>query len=234
MTTHAANDDFTPAARRESLRALLALRAAPFGGLTLEGLDGFLTALALGPELIMPGEWMPAIWGEHEPRWESPAEAQRVYGQLLELWNDVLRRVALDPAEQIDADDRPIFGDGHDGVPRGQAWAAGFLDGVEAAPEGWDDWCEAEDWIDNVLIDLDALTWPVVPDGFVPDDDAPALEHAQHEGILAELPALVHRLHRHRLAQEAARTPIRRDTPKVGRNDPCPCGSGKKYKKCCG
>ena len=28
--------------------------------------------------------------------------------------------------------------------------------------------------------------------------------------------------------------PVRRDTPKVGRNDPCPCGSGKKYKKCCG
>ena len=27
---------------------------------------------------------------------------------------------------------------------------------------------------------------------------------------------------------------IRKDTPKVGRNDPCPCGSGKKYKKCCG
>ncbi len=28
--------------------------------------------------------------------------------------------------------------------------------------------------------------------------------------------------------------PIRREHPKVGRNDPCPCGSGKKYKKCCG
>ncbi|MCX8514046.1 MAG: SEC-C metal-binding domain-containing protein [Burkholderiales bacterium] len=28
--------------------------------------------------------------------------------------------------------------------------------------------------------------------------------------------------------------PIRRDTPKIGRNDPCSCGSGKKYKKCCG
>ena len=27
---------------------------------------------------------------------------------------------------------------------------------------------------------------------------------------------------------------IRKETPKVGRNDPCPCGSGKKYKKCCG
>lgn len=29
-------------------------------------------------------------------------------------------------------------------------------------------------------------------------------------------------------------TPYRREEPKVGRNDPCPCGSGKKYKKCCG
>jgi len=28
--------------------------------------------------------------------------------------------------------------------------------------------------------------------------------------------------------------PFRREEPKVGRNDPCPCGSGKKYKKCCG
>ncbi len=28
--------------------------------------------------------------------------------------------------------------------------------------------------------------------------------------------------------------PIKRDGKKVGRNDPCPCGSGKKYKKCCG
>ncbi len=29
-------------------------------------------------------------------------------------------------------------------------------------------------------------------------------------------------------------SPVRRTTKKVGRNDPCPCGSGKKYKKCCG
>ena len=29
-------------------------------------------------------------------------------------------------------------------------------------------------------------------------------------------------------------TPTVREAPKVGRNDPCPCGSGKKYKKCCG
>ncbi len=35
-------------------------------------------------------------------------------------------------------------------------------------------------------------------------------------------------------AIRSAAAPVRRDGPKVGRNDPCPCGSGKKYKKCCG
>ena len=33
---------------------------------------------------------------------------------------------------------------------------------------------------------------------------------------------------------DAAVKTVRRDEPKVGRNDPCPCGSGKKYKKCHG
>ena len=35
-------------------------------------------------------------------------------------------------------------------------------------------------------------------------------------------------------APEAGPRPVRREAPKVGRNDPCPCGSGLKYKKCCG
>jgi preprotein translocase subunit SecA len=34
--------------------------------------------------------------------------------------------------------------------------------------------------------------------------------------------------------EQAPPRPVKRDTPKVGRNEPCPCGSGKKYKKCCG
>src|ERR1039457_7733853 len=39
----------------------------------------------------------------------------------------------------------------------------------------------------------------------------------------------------HRQVRPSAHTiEPRRGTPKVGRNDPCPCGSGKKYKECCG
>ena len=35
-------------------------------------------------------------------------------------------------------------------------------------------------------------------------------------------------------SKDGTHEPVRRATPKVGRNDPCPCGSGKKYKNCCG
>jgi SEC-C motif-containing protein len=34
--------------------------------------------------------------------------------------------------------------------------------------------------------------------------------------------------------KEVKPKPVVRESPKVGRNDPCPCGSGKKFKKCCG
>ena len=44
----------------------------------------------------------------------------------------------------------------------------------------------------------------------------------------------VHKLFSHFFEQRQAHTqPIIRDPERVGRNDPCPCGSGKKYKKCC-
>ena len=41
-------------------------------------------------------------------------------------------------------------------------------------------------------------------------------------------------LHRTHLDRAPAVVPYVREGPKVGRNEPCPCGSGKKYKKCCG
>ena len=48
------------------------------------------------------------------------------------------------------------------------------------------------------------------------------------------IPPYVEILHRARLAQaERFETWAKQSFPKVGRNDPCPCGSGKKYKKCC-
>ncbi|PJC67711.1 MAG: YecA family protein, partial [Zetaproteobacteria bacterium CG_4_8_14_3_um_filter_59_5] len=44
----------------------------------------------------------------------------------------------------------------------------------------------------------------------------------------------VRKAHAYWLAQRAKARTVRRELAKVGRNDPCPCGSGKKFKKCCG
>ena len=70
------------------------------------------------------------------------------------------------------------------------------------------------------------------------EDDVDALEQQRH------MPAQLEFVHpdlqqAEEFVEEAeevavAQKPIRRDTPKVGRNDPCPCGSGKKYKHCHG
>ena len=48
-----------------------------------------------------------------------------------------------------------------------------------------------------------------------------------------ELPHVVTEIYRFWLSRRGAGT-IRKETPDIGRNDPCPCGSGKKFKQCCG
>jgi preprotein translocase subunit SecA len=70
------------------------------------------------------------------------------------------------------------------------------------------------------------------------DEDVAALEQQRHMPAQMEFvhPDLQQPMEDLSEAEEgeAAHKPIRRDTPKVGRNEPCPCGSGKKYKHCHG
>jgi uncharacterized protein YecA (UPF0149 family) len=73
----------------------------------------------------------------------------------------------------------------------------------------------------------------------VPEVIAAFLETLQAQGRLAGGGAFVRALApayraRCRPGGGARTPPVRRGTTAVGRNDPCPCGSGKKFKKCCG
>lgn len=63
------------------------------------------------------------------------------------------------------------------------------------------------------------------------EDDVP-LSAAERVQLIMELPGVLQALHYARLEEQKPR-PVRRES-EVGRNDPCPCGSGKKYKKCHG
>ncbi len=66
-------------------------------------------------------------------------------------------------------------------------------------------------------------TWP--PEGTSEDE--------LHAEAQAQLPESAVALYRFWQAKRPPAT-IRREGDKIGRNDPCPCGSGKKYKQCCG
>ncbi|MBX3684134.1 MAG: SEC-C domain-containing protein [Thauera sp.] len=121
--------------------------------------------------------------------------------------------------------------EGKDAPPLGEEWIAGFEQGLESWPEDW-----RERFSDD---DVD------VAEGLLERAFAPwASEEEDLDvrlGWLAESAQAVRGLHAHwRELGVATPVPVSIDAPGTsqsggpGRNDPCPCGSGKKYKKCCG
>src|SRR5690606_38885462 len=120
-----------------------------------------------------------------------------------------------------------------DTLDAGGAWADGFLRAVELREAAWDAWLDEDDWIAAILGLVDQLASGEVLD--LDDPAAPATPLSWRERIdtIAALPGMLADLQHHRIAMLTPRTPLRRvDAPE--RNAPCPCGSGRKYKKCCG
>jgi preprotein translocase subunit SecA len=64
-----------------------------------------------------------------------------------------------------------------------------------------------------------------------PSEDRPNLEEDRDKGDAESQPAPPKPENMHKNAQK--QEPYRRPAPKIGRNQACPCGSGKKYKRCC-
>ena len=56
---------------------------APDESMGLSDLDGFLTGLVVGPELILPSEWLPVIWGGEEPEFQTEVEMRSVIGTIM-------------------------------------------------------------------------------------------------------------------------------------------------------
>jgi uncharacterized protein len=222
----------------ERLAALLEARAVPFKGFNLEALDGFLSALMVSPEMVQPSEWTPVVWGGKPPTWETLDEAREVMGLLMSHWNLVNQRVRFD-GESLPDRLAPLLWlpedpsvDHDDALDVGRDWAYGFFRGVELRETAWESWLEEHDWIEEIFDLFDRLFSGTVT-GEDPSAEAETLSYHERLGIIVELPGMLCDLNHHRIEMLTPRTPIRREaTPE--RNDPCPCGSGKKYKKCHG
>ena len=204
-------------------------------GMGLSTMEGFFAALALGPRTVPPSEWLPWIWdsvaGGADPAAVAGDEAKRMSNLVLRRHNAVVGKLLSNPAGF-----RPLY-------DRGDRWGTtewceGFLLGTTLDEDEWErlraahpEWLApferlgTEDGIDRIMEDDDAERWIA---GIVP---ALAKIHAHWAEARAAQPGRVPDAAHD--AGGALHEPAARTMPKVGRNDPCPCGSGKKYKKCC-
>lgn len=186
-------------------------------------LDGFLTALVSGPNAIVPSRWLPAVWGAEEPAWAAVNEFQEIFGLLIRHQNSIVDMLLHDPQAF-----EPMFGERE---VEGKTylivddWCHGYMRGVALDADAW----SAGD------ADIEELLRPIrlwgTEEGWRRTD---AMSDADQERERKAIPQAVRDLHKYWLVRRSQQSaPVRRASPKVGRNDPCPCGSGKKYKHCC-
>ena len=118
----------------DALDAFLLSDRAPEDSMGLSDLDGFLAGIAAGPELVMPSEWLPVVWGGGEPAFEDAEEARDIIGTIMGRYNEIVRTLGAAP-DEFD----PLFWEGpDDGRVVVTDWAAGFLDAVKLRPKAWE------------------------------------------------------------------------------------------------
>lgn len=116
----------------EALDRYLGSDTSPDDCMLLSDLDGFLTAIVVGPELIPPSEWLPVIWGGEEPEFESEAEMRTIIGTIMGRYNQIAACFDSD-SDGFD----PIFLEAPGGEVIAADWAAGFVDAVRLRPVAW-------------------------------------------------------------------------------------------------
>ena len=195
------------------------------GVLGISELDGFFTAIVSSPVVIQPSQWLPSLWGEFEPAWENEKHFEQILGLLLRYMNNIAGFLVetTDAFEPIFMQ-REVKGETYDIVDE---WCEGYLRGIQLAEE---EWHVSSSEIAALLAPILAFT--TATDWLGHETDA---EEAR--ALKSSISPNVRKIHAYWLQRRSDEPPTspphKRRTPRVGRNDPCPCGSGKKYKKCC-
>jgi uncharacterized protein len=199
--------------------------AAPATAMRPVELEGYLTGLIVAPDLIPPSVWLEGLWGDDEPMFDSIDDIQPVLGSVMSLYNATIERI-----DQEGAAWRPAFfnADGSADLDRTAAWVRGFWQAMRFTPAAWN--ALAEDERTQLLVEPFATFIDVRDIDDIPlPDNIDEIRRQSADIIPRVLPAL-RKLAQIRAADPANRVPSR----KTGRNESCPCGSGKKYKRCCG
>ncbi|RFF26733.1 MULTISPECIES: UPF0149 family protein [unclassified Wenzhouxiangella] len=207
---------------------------------------GFLFAVQACPDLVMPSEWLEIVQGQAV--FADLDEAQAVSEARMALMNwisDCIRQNR--PAIPVDCtpDAEPLrILEADNNFSR---WCRGVTKGHDWLVQNWDQVLKTDSDDDHAqgtaLIVFAFFTGRTMAERVVeefsrdPASSTPTLEelankfHALIEQAALEY-AAIGLEYRQMPSAPPPRQPVRSE--KIGRNQPCPCGSGKKYKKCCG
>ena len=221
------------------LAEFLAADGRPEATMNYAELHGFLFSIACSPELLAPAEWLPHIFNGEEAGYANEAEAASITTSLMTIYNEISSQVCEQQVELPEfctpediamenfADDAPLC-----------HWSRGLLLGHNWLSDLWEAYIpdELDEELGSCFIVLTFFAGQALAEEYCKE----AVEGGTTVETMAE--SVVDSLdeaamsyanlgHSIQLALEPA-TPFVREV-KVGRNDPCPCGSGKKFKQCC-
>ena len=222
--------------------------------------EGFIAALICCRRVILPSEYLPVLLAigegeEDEGSFADEAQQMRFFELWTRRWNEVAHALNAE-VESLDDDAayQPEVMDVRGAIAAlpdaeraelaaevppsfAQVWALGFMFVVESWPEEWSAPRDkkAAKWLDAALNAIVALTEDDADEATMSvfDEDGPPSISLQRLNAFADAIWAVYDL-REMWRSIGPRVQTVHKEPTPGRNDPCPCGSGKKYKKCHG
>ena len=226
----------------EQLRHFLAAPERPANTFSYGELAGFLFALCCAPEMVPPSAWLPLVLDDTDNAHQDPAEAQKILALIMELYNHINQGVldkqpALPP--QCEAR-REIPSNLETDAPFSQ-WARGFGMGHEYLSALWDAHAptKVSEDLGSCLMVLTFFASRELAEEY--QREFRALDRPLESFAEQMIDLFPEALTQYMLLGISIAAVLRQrptaapaGSVKIDRNDPCPCGSGKKYKDCCG
>ena len=210
-------------AARSRLMELLDAKSKAHNTMRCDEVQGFMMALLSGPDALNPTNWLPEILGE-----ESLFDAK----ERTEIERLVMA-MAADMRMKLNEKILPDlwFYEDEAGNPDFYTWCNAYLYALDIVPTDWFEAVEQEEFED--------LFYPIMALGGIYDDEENGevilhLNEKELTQLESDLPHVLLDIYWYWQAIINKPQTVRREGEKVGRNDPCLCGSGKKYKACCG
>jgi len=234
---------------KKKIEQLLNKFAAQVPCLNITELEGLLYALVITPELIPPSEWIPIIFDEEVPECDSKDLLQQLVNEFIHAYNHY-NTLYLKGNLHFPYNPETLTPDLVDTL---LDWNFGFWQGLQLRLEFWNSGIFAkkmnleEDPIIEMLKVIKFISDTEYEDSeffnnILQDKpvelDVDAFYASTINEFLKMLPDMVRMIQqfadviKKTNGQMVKQTQVQ--SKKIGRNDPCPCGSGNKYKKCCG